>query len=172
MAKDKAAKAEKKAAAARGSKLAEKQAADANLDLSSYATKAPTDLHVRYAQWLVDKVGLTLSAKERALFDKAVSISTALRMPFQRSEENQTARAERAAAPKPAKAPKAAKAEAEAKPAKGKGAKGKKAAAAVAEPEPEATPAAEAAPAAEEAAAPKPAKRAPRKAGAKSKAPF
>lgn len=180
--KDKAAAKAAKAAGERGSKLDEKREADAKLNLTSYATKAPTDLHVRYADWLVEKLGLEFKNKaERAVFDRAVSVSTALRMPFQRSDENQEANATRAAerataaaAPKAAKAPKATKAakvveepaEAEApaeKPAKAAKKAAKKAAPAAEEAVATEAPAEEAKPAA---------KRAPRKAGAKSKAPF
>ena len=191
--KDKSAKAAakaEKAAGERGSKLDEKREADAKLNLAAYATKAPTDLHERYANWLVTKLGLEFKNKaERAVFDRAVSVATALRMPFQRSDENQEANATRAAeraaaaaapkvkAEKATKAPKATKAakvveepaEAEAdeapaeKPAKATKKAAKKAAAVAEEAVATEAPAEEAKPAA---------KRAPRKAGAKSKAPF
>jgi hypothetical protein len=94
-------------------------------DFTKYADKAPTSLQQRFGAWLVEKVGLTFGTKkEEAAFMEGVRLGTALRIPFQRSDENQTERAQaaatRAEAPKPAK--KVAAAE-EPKPAK----RGKKA---------------------------------------------
>lgn len=119
-------------------------------DYTSYASKEPTDLQVRFADWLIEKVGVNFGTKkEQAAFEEGVRLATALRMPFQRSAENQAVSPlvrGNAAAPaaKPAKAVKAAPA---AKPAKAAPAKRGRAAAPVTEtvdPEPPAEEAEEA----------------------------
>lgn len=93
-------------------------------DYTTYAGKAPTDLQGRFADWVIEKVGLTFAtAKEEKQFRDGVRLGTALRIPFQASPENQDVRAQaavtRAEAPveKPAKAAKAVKAAKAAKPA-------------------------------------------------------
>lgn len=75
-------------------------------DYTKYLDKEPTDLQERFGAWLIDKVGVKFGTKkEEAAFLEGVRLATALRMPFQRSPENQEAspmvRANRtAAAPK------------------------------------------------------------------------
>lgn len=90
-----------------------------DLDFTTYAGKPATDLQARFADWLIEKVGVSFSnKKEEAAWREGVRLGVALRIPFQRSPENQTVREALASAPKPEKAPKAEKAEKVAKPAK------------------------------------------------------
>lgn len=59
-------------------------------DFTAYATKAPTSLQSRFADWLIDEVGLEFGTKkEEAAFKEGVRLGTALRIPFQRSDANQ-----------------------------------------------------------------------------------
>lgn len=63
----------------------------AEMDLEVYLTKAATDLQERFADWLKDTVGYDPSkakTKDEA-FNEGVRLATALRMAFQRSDENQ-----------------------------------------------------------------------------------
>lgn len=112
-------------------------------EILAYKTKAATPVQERYADWLKEKLQLEFaSPKAEAAFDEAVRISTALRMIFQASDENQEARAE------------ARSEREEAAAAKPKGKPGKKAKpAAEDEDEPEAKPAKAAKPAKKAAAA-------------------
>lgn len=97
------------APATSGSKAAAK-AAEADVDFTVWASKAPTDLQKRFGPWLMEKVGLEFATKkEEAAFFEGVRLATALRIPFQSSPENQAARAEKAAEPKPEKVEKTAK---------------------------------------------------------------
>jgi hypothetical protein len=80
-------------------------------DYTRYLDKEPTDLQARFGEWLVDKVGVKFGTKkEEAAFLEGVRLATALRMPFQRSPENQEAspmvRANRGTSAKKAAAPK------------------------------------------------------------------
>lgn len=63
----------------------------AEMDLEVYLTKAATDLQERFADWLKGTVGYDPSkakTKDEA-FNEGVRLATALRMAFQRSDENQ-----------------------------------------------------------------------------------
>lgn len=101
--------------------------ATAEMDLAVYLEKAATDLQSRFGDWLVEVVGYEPSkakTKDEA-FREGVRLATALRMPFQRSDENQGVlserRAEQAEPEKPVKAVRATKktaAASEEKPAK------------------------------------------------------
>lgn len=65
--------------------------ATADMDLSVYLEKGPTDLQTRFGDWIVGTVGYDPSrakTKDEA-FREGVRLATALRMPFQRSDENQ-----------------------------------------------------------------------------------
>lgn len=107
MAKSKAATAAAMTATV-GSKAAAK-AAEADTDFTVWATKPATDLQKRFGPWILDKVGIEFGTKkELDAFLEGVRLSTALRIPFQASPENQAARAEKAAEEKPVKATKAA----------------------------------------------------------------
>lgn len=113
MAKSKAATAAAMTATV-GSKAAAKAAA-ADTDFTVWATKPATDLQKRFGPWILDKVGIEFGTKkELDAFLEGVRLSTALRIPFQASPENQAARAEKAAEEKPVKATKAAAAKASA----------------------------------------------------------
>lgn len=98
---------------------------DEEKDYSLYLEKAPTALHERFADWILEKTGYEPTDEEE--FRTAVSLSTALRMEHQRSPENQEVLAENRA-----KAA-AAKEERESAPAKPRGRPKKRAA--VEEPE-------------------------------------
>lgn len=84
-------------------------------DYTGYADKPATDMQQRFIDWTKEKLALTFtSKKEEAAFDEGMRLGTALRMPFQRSPENQAesnmVRANRGKAeaePAPAKAAKA-----------------------------------------------------------------
>lgn len=89
-------------------------------DYTKYADKEPTDLQERFGNWILDKVGVSFGTKkETDAFKEGVRLATALRMPFQRSPENQEAspmvRANRTGATSKLK-----KAEEDARPAKAK----------------------------------------------------
>lgn len=58
--------------------------------LESYRNSAPTDLQTRFADWITEKVAPTVA--DEASFREGVRLATALRMPFQASEENKVAR--------------------------------------------------------------------------------
>jgi hypothetical protein len=82
-----------------------KAAAEDELDYTKYLDKEPTDLQARFGDWILDKVGVEFGTKkETDAFREGVRVATALRMPFQRSPENQEAspmvRANRSAASK------------------------------------------------------------------------
>lgn len=65
-------------------------------EYAAYATKAPTALQARFVPWIMDKTGYdasTAKSKQEA-FEAGVRMAVALRIPFQRSDENQAARAE------------------------------------------------------------------------------
>lgn len=82
---------------ARALSAAAKAAREAELDYSGYKDKAPSDLQERFADWIVDKVGVAFGTKkEEAAFNEGVRLAVALRMKFQASPENQDAIAERA----------------------------------------------------------------------------
>lgn len=133
------------------------------VDYTTYADKPATDLQERFAEWITDKTEYDPSAAKtkQAAFEDGVRLSVFLRIPFQKSPENQEARAEKAAEPKAAKKAKEAQAE-ETPVAAKKGKKGKLAVVPDVEPdEPEVT---------ETVAAP--AKRGPRKASGSKAAPF
>lgn len=134
-------------------------------DFTSYASKPATPLQERFAEWVTDKTGYDPSSakSKQAAFEEGIRLGVALRIPFQKSAENQAERAKRAAEPKPekaAKAPKAAPVVEETEAPKAKGKKGK------------AVAAAEPAPATETAAAPAKPARGPRKTAATKVAPF
>jgi hypothetical protein len=60
-------------------------------DYAKYADKPATDLQVRFGEWIQDKVGIEFGTKkELEAFNEGVRLATALRMPFQRSDENQS----------------------------------------------------------------------------------
>jgi hypothetical protein len=64
-------------------------------DIAAYKDKAATAVQTRYADWLIEKLDLEFpNTKAEAAFREAVRLSTALRMIFQASPENQGARAE------------------------------------------------------------------------------
>lgn len=114
------------APATSGSKAAAR-AAEAETDFTVWAGKPPTDLQARFGPWLLEKVGIEFGTKkETDAFLEGVRLSTALRIPFQASPENQAVRAAKASEPKPEKPAKkvakaaapAAEAPAEAAPAK------------------------------------------------------
>lgn len=112
-----------------------------NEEIQAYKDKTPTDLQTRFADWLISKLGLEFAnSKVEAGFREGVRLGTALRIPFQASDENQSARedarAEREEAAAERKASKAPKTEPETKPAKATKA-AKKAAPAPAEPDEE-----------------------------------
>lgn len=97
-----------------------KDAEAAEVDYTKYAGKAPSDLHVRFTDWIIQEVyegdSPHNSKAAAAAFAEGVRLATILRMPFQRSPENQedlaerrAASAEAAADKKPKKAAKAAK---------------------------------------------------------------
>jgi len=99
--------------------------ANDDVDYSGYSGKEPTKLQADFADWLVEKLELNFATKkEEAAWREGVRLAVALRIPFQKSPENQAERArmeaERADRPVAEKAPKAAKVveEAPAKPAK------------------------------------------------------
>lgn len=50
--------------------------------LAAYQEKEPTELHVKFAEWITEKTGYEVDLK-------SVQLATALRMPFQASPENQ-----------------------------------------------------------------------------------
>jgi hypothetical protein len=88
-------------------------------DLSAYATKAPSDMQVRFADWLLEETGYDpakAKSKEEA-FRAGVALGAYLRPTFQRSDTNHGAWkdsgvkvpgiARKAAPAKPAKATKA-----------------------------------------------------------------
>lgn len=95
-------------------------------DFSGYLEKGPTDLQARFTDWLKgDAVGYNpASAKTKAeAFAEGVRLSTALRMKFQASPENQELLEERRAAkeaqehkPKPKRKTRKAKAQEEPEP--------------------------------------------------------
>jgi hypothetical protein len=100
-------KAEKSAAKVGGSKAAARMA-EKEYDYASYAGKPPSDLQKRMADFVIAKCGIEFSSKkEEAAFRDGLRLGVALRIQFQASPENQAARAEAAAKPKPAKEPKA-----------------------------------------------------------------
>lgn len=69
-----------------------KTATEDELDYTKYLDKEPTDLQARFGEWLLDKVGIQFGTKkETDAFMEGVRLATALRMPFQRSPENQAA---------------------------------------------------------------------------------
>lgn len=114
-------------------KNTETEAESAAVDYTTYASKAPTDLQSRFAEWIVEKVEIdpaTFKTKQQA-FEEGVRLAVALRIPFQASPENQAVRAEAARA-REAAASEAAPAPA--KPAKAAPVKATKAAAAKAQP--------------------------------------
>ena len=63
----------------------------AEMDLEVYLTKEPTDLQERFADWLKGAVGYdpTKAKTKDEAFSEGVRLATALRMAFQRSDENQ-----------------------------------------------------------------------------------
>jgi hypothetical protein len=64
-------------------------------DLTTYADKAPTLLQERFADWLIEQVGVNFATqKEMASFREGVRLSTALRMRYQASDENKAANEE------------------------------------------------------------------------------
>jgi hypothetical protein len=66
------------------------ETAEDEMDYPVYAAKAPTQTQARFAQWLIDKCQYSFTTrKEEAAFRDGVRVATALRMPFQRSPENQ-----------------------------------------------------------------------------------
>lgn len=84
--------------------MAKKEAVE-EVDYTVYADKAATDLQERFGDWLVEQVGLSFSTKkEEVAFKEGVRLATALRMPFQRSPENQEILEDRRGAAKPVKA--------------------------------------------------------------------
>lgn len=116
------------------------------IDLESYLAKPPTDLQERFAEWIRDQAGYdpTRAKTKEEAFTEGVRLSTALRMIFQASPQNQEVlearRAEREeGTAAPAKAPKKAAAAEKATPAKKS--TGKRRAVEVAEEEPEEEPA-------------------------------
>lgn len=82
-------------------------------DYTTYLTKPATELQERFGEWIRDKTGYDpAQAKSKAAaFEEGVKFAVFLRIPFQKSAENQEHRAKRAAEPKPAKAEKAPKPE-------------------------------------------------------------
>jgi hypothetical protein len=83
----KGSKAVKEAPAAKAAK-----ADSTEVDYTKYLTKEPTDLHIRFADWIKEKTGLTFATKkDEAAFLRAVALSVYLRIPFQSSPENQAA---------------------------------------------------------------------------------
>lgn len=76
----------------------------AEVDYTSYADKTPTDLQVRFAEWITDKTGFEPSGckTKQEAYEAGVRLGVALRMQFQASPENREAtaarRAERASA--------------------------------------------------------------------------
>lgn len=69
---------------------------EVEVDYTTYLDKAPTDTQARFADWLKEKVGVAFGTKkEESAFEEGVRLGTALRMPFQRSPENQESLAER-----------------------------------------------------------------------------
>lgn len=58
--------------------------------LAGYLTKPPTDLQVRFADWIREQVGYDPTAAKNKLeaFEEGVRIATATRMVFQASPEN------------------------------------------------------------------------------------
>lgn len=86
-------------------------------DLSVYADREPTAAQEHFADWIVEKVGVTFSTqKEMNAFREGVRLAKALVMRHQASDENKAFTAQQkaaraaAAAAAPAKAAKAAKA--------------------------------------------------------------
>lgn len=78
-------------------RVAKAQAVE-EVDYTKYADKAPTDLQERFSDWLLEQVGLEFGTKkEEIAFREGVRLATALRMPFQRSPENQEVLASRRA---------------------------------------------------------------------------
>lgn len=75
-----------------------------------YLGKEPTDVQARMAEWLTETVGYepTKAKTKQEAFEEGVRLAVALRMDFQRSEENQEVLKERRAEAKAAKAKKAA----------------------------------------------------------------
>lgn len=72
----------------------------AEMDLTPYATKAPTSLQRRFAEWIPDATGININGfkTKQEAFNEGVRLAVALRMIFQASPENREATAaERAA---------------------------------------------------------------------------
>jgi hypothetical protein len=98
-----------------------KNEAPAEVDFTVYATKTPTPMQARFADWLLEETEYspgTAKTKEEA-FRMGVALGAYLRPTYQASDANKSGR-EEALAEKPAKvekAPKATKVKAE-KPAK------------------------------------------------------
>lgn len=76
-------------------------------DFKSYATKAPTNLHVHYAAWMQDKTGLDLPVDDDVVA-KITQLAVSLYHDYQASDENK-ARREAEQATKDAASPKATK---------------------------------------------------------------
>jgi hypothetical protein len=76
---------------------AAQRAAETEEDYAKYADKAPTDLQARFADWVLDKTGVTFTTKkEETAYREGIRLAVALRMKFQASPENQAAIVERA----------------------------------------------------------------------------
>lgn len=89
-----------------------KETVEEGYDYTRYRDKEPTELQARFGDWLIEKVELTFGTKkETDAFLEGVRLATALRMPFQRSPENQAVspmvRANRSETAAPKKAMKA-----------------------------------------------------------------
>jgi hypothetical protein len=69
---------------------------DREIDFDHYRDCAPTDLQARFAQWLIDKCELEFKSKaQEEGFRNGVRLAVYLRIPFQASDENKEAMAER-----------------------------------------------------------------------------
>lgn len=89
-------------------------------DLTVYATKPPSAMHVRFAEWIEEETGYTPSAEKTkdAAFLMGVALGAYLRPTFQRSEANHDAWKDSGA-----KVPGIARKDEKAAPKKGKAAK-------------------------------------------------
>jgi hypothetical protein len=74
--------------------------AEEEQDFTGYAEKEPTDLQTRFTDWIPEVTGFDPNGckSKAAAFAEGVRLAVSLRMPFQRSPENQELLAERRAA--------------------------------------------------------------------------
>ena len=91
--------------------MANRSKAEEEQDFSGYVDKAPTELQERFTAWIPEVTGFDPNGckSKSAAFAEGVRLAVSLRMPFQRSPENQELLAERRAAAEQAEEPAAPK---------------------------------------------------------------